>query len=128
MSRPSPIRDAVSALVAAGDRHDWSIEDIAAALERRGTPADFSSVFRAVTRLQADGVLRRVELGDGRARFEAAGTHHEHVRCESCGTVGEVPGCLVDVGRAGRLTGYHVTGHQLLFSGLCPDCRPGASR
>jgi Fur family ferric uptake transcriptional regulator len=124
MARPSPVRDAVTELVANSGRHDWSIEDLVAALGERGVEADFSSVFRAVGRLEADGAARRVELGDGRARYEAAGEHHEHVRCDHCGSVGEVPGCIVDeaLPRVQELTGFKVTGHQILFSGVCPDC------
>lgn len=127
MARPSPVRDAVAELVGAGDRHDWSIEDLLAALRRRGVAADFSSVFRALARLEAEQVVRRVELGDGKARFEAAGDHHEHVRCDACGAVGAVPGCVVDaaVPRVQRETGFRVTGHRILFSGLCPACAGG---
>jgi Fe2+ or Zn2+ uptake regulation protein len=124
MPRPSPVRDALSALLSGSDRHDWSIEDLIAALAGRGIEADFSTVFRALPRLEAEGVVRRVELGDGKARFEGARGHHEHVRCERCGAVGEVPGCVVDeaVPRVQQLTGFRVTGHQLLFSGVCPAC------
>lgn len=124
MPRPSPIRDALADLLAGSDRHDWSIEDLVGALAGRRVEADFSSVFRALARLEADGVARRVSLGDGKARFEAAGAHHEHVRCERCGTVGEVSGCVVDAvaPRVARQTGFRVTGHQILFSGVCPGC------
>lgn len=124
MARPSPVRDALVALLEAHDRHDWSMEDLHAALGAGGVKADFSSVFRAVGRLEADGAVRRVDLGDGKARYERAGAHHDHVRCDDCGTVGEVPGCVVDdaLPRVAELTGFRVTGHQLLFSGLCPKC------
>ncbi len=124
MPRPSPVRDAVATLIATSGRHDWSIEDLVAVLGEQGVAANFSTVFRAVERLEADGAARRVELGDGKARYEAAGAHHEHVRCERCGEVGEVPGCVVDaaVPRVQELTGFRVTGHQILFSGVCPRC------
>jgi Fe2+ or Zn2+ uptake regulation protein len=124
MARPSPVRDALTELIGASARHDWSIEDLVADLAGRGVEANFSTVFRALARLEADGTVRRVELGDGKARYEAAGEHHEHVRCERCGAVGAVPGCVVDeaVPRVQRLTGFRVTGHQILFSGVCPSC------
>ncbi len=124
MPRQSPIREALSALVVGSTRHDWSIEDLVAELGAREVAADFSSVFRALGRLVDDGVVRRVQLGDGKARFEAAGEHHEHVRCDRCGAVGAVPGCVVHnvVPRVQEATGFRVTGHQLLFSGLCPQC------
>lgn len=124
MPRQSPIREALSALIVGSTRHDWSIEDLVAELGARAVAADFSSVFRALGRLVDDGVVRRVQLGDGKARFEAAGEHHEHVRCDRCGAVGAVPGCVVRdaVPRVQEATGFRVTGHQLLFSGLCPEC------
>ena len=124
MPRPSPVRDAIADAVAGSERHDWSIEDLVGALDGGGVRADFSSVFRALARLEDEGVVRRVELGDGKQRYEAAGDHHEHVRCERCGVVGEVPGCAVRavVPRVQEATGFVVTGHQVLFSGVCPQC------
>ena len=124
MPRPSPVRDRIAELVGAGARHDWSIEDLLEALSGRDVDANFSTVFRAVARLEEDGAIRRVELGDGKARYEAVGEHHEHVRCGECGAVAAVPGCVVDaaVPRVQDLTGFRVTGHQILFEGTCPKC------
>lgn len=74
--------------------------------------------------LSERGKLVRVDLGDGRARFEPRGSHHEHIVCSECGTVAEVPGCLVGqaLPEVERTTGFSVTGHRLTFSGLCGSC------
>jgi Fe2+ or Zn2+ uptake regulation protein len=124
MARPSHVRTAIADLVSTSSRHDWTIEAVADGLREQGVQADFSSVFRGLSRLAQDGVIRRVELGDGKARFEAAGAHHEHVRCEACGAVREIPGCLLeDVAPSIETeTGFTITGHRLLFSGLCGPC------
>jgi Fur family ferric uptake transcriptional regulator len=125
MSRPSHVRDSVRLLLGHSDRHDWLIEDIHEAVLASGLNADYSSVFRAVIRLEREGIVGHVNLGDGRVRYEAAGHHHDHVRCESCGAVSSLPECLLE--RAGARvearTGFTVTGHRLVFSGLCPACR-----
>jgi Fe2+ or Zn2+ uptake regulation protein len=128
MARPSHVRSAIAELIATSPRHDWTIDDVAGELHRRGVEADFSSVFRGLERLADDAVVERVELGDGKARFEAPRQHHEHVRCERCGSVGEVPGCVVEavVPAVEAQTGFTVTGHRLLFSGVCETCAPGA--
>lgn len=126
MPRPSHIREAVSALLLETRRHDWSIDEIRGQLGTRGLSADFSSVFRALQRLEADGAVRRVQLGDGKARFEPADDHHEHVVCDRCGAVGEVPGCAVRTEAPGG-TDFIITGHQLLFSGVCPGCAKDVS-
>lgn len=95
-----------------------------AALSQRGTPADPSSVFRGLTRLSDEGILTEVQLGDGKARFEAVRDHHEHIHCSECGTVAAVPGCLVDQAdpHVERTTGFRVTGHRLVYTGVCPGC------
>jgi Fur family ferric uptake transcriptional regulator len=125
MGRPSHVRDAVLALIEGSSRHDWSIEDVVEALAADGVAADFSSVYRGLSRLADEGHVSRVELDDGKARFEARRDHHEHVRCERCGSVGAVPGCLIDatVPAIERETGFAITGHRILLTGLCAPCR-----
>jgi Fur family transcriptional regulator, ferric uptake regulator len=124
VGRPSHVRDAVAELVADSDNHGWSLDEAHEALRSRGVPADPSSVYRALVRLADDGELERVDLGDGRTRFERPGHHHEHIVCSECGAVAEIPGCLVDeaVPKVERLTGFAVTGHHLTLSGCCSDC------
>jgi Fe2+ or Zn2+ uptake regulation protein len=124
IARPPHIRNAVAELIDGSSRHDWSIEEIGAELSTHGLTADFSSLYRAVEALVADGSLRRVELGTSGSRFERAADHHEHVRCERCGAVAGVSGCVVEraVPAVERLTGFAVISHEILFRGLCPTC------
>lgn len=126
MPRPSPVTDEVRRLLDTHDRHAWSIEELHQAVRSSLGSADYSSVFRAVSMLQRQGVLERIDLGDGRARFELREDHHEHIRCESCGRIEEVPGCVLDDASAQvqSLTGFKVTNHTVVFGGLCRNCSP----
>lgn len=105
--------------------HAWTLEDLQAALVERGTPADFSSVFRAMAKLEGHEIVRRVELDDGRARFELRGEHHDHLRCQGCGQVTPVPCSMVDsaLAEVELATGFAVSGHWLVLTGTCPRCR-----
>lgn len=125
MARPSHVRDSVRQLLASSDRHDWSIDDLHSGIRAAGLTADYSSVFRAVNWLERRGVIAQVAYGDGHTRYEPAGRHHDHVRCERCGAIAPVPECAVKRAdaRVERGTGFVVTGHRLVFSGLCPGCR-----
>jgi len=90
---------------------------------------DYSTVFRAVGVLEAEGVIQGVNLGDGLSRYEARRDHHEHVRCDICGRVAEVRGCVLE-GAAQEIeqsTGFTLRGHSLVFSGICPECAGSAS-
>lgn len=105
-------------------RHDWSADDVLEELKARAVPADFSSVCRGLAHLERAGAIRRVNLGDTRTRYEASGGHHDHVRCERCGRVAEVPGCVAEAAHhpVETATGFHITGHSLLFFGVCRRC------
>ena len=120
MARPSHVRDAVSGLLS--ERHAWTVDEAHGVLGERGVHADRASVHRALVRLCDEGRAARFDVGDGRARFEAPGGHHEHIVCDKCGVVAAVPGCLVDEAVVARRTGFAVSGHSLTLRGRCGEC------
>jgi len=124
MPRPSPISDAVRRLFDRQERHAWSIDELHETVRSSLGSADYSSVFRAVSLLEREGVIDKIDLGEGHARFELREAHHEHIRCDSCGRVEEVPVCVLDdaAAQVQTLTGYSVHSHQVVFAGLCRDC------
>ena len=122
--RPSPVADEVRWLFETQERHAWSIEELLQEVRSSLGSADYSSVFRAVSQLERQGTLDRIDLGDGKARFEVREGHHEHIRCDRCGRVDEVPVCVVDdaAAQVRNLTGFKVTSHRVVFGGLCEVC------
>ncbi len=116
--------DAVRSLLVSGDRHAWSLDEILEQVRSGGRGADYSTIFRAISALEREGSVDRVDLGDGKARYESRQEHHEHIRCVTCGEVAEVPGCVLEEAAASvkKSTGYLVVGHHLLFAGTCPRC------
>ena len=124
MPRPSPVTDEVRRLLETQEQHAWSIDELLASVRSSLGSADYSSVFRALSQFEREGMLDRIDLGDGRSRFEMRGDHHEHIRCERCGRVEEVPVCVLDDASAQvhSLTGFKVTSHRVVFGGLCKEC------
>ena len=124
MPRPSPVTDEVRRLFQTPGRHAWSIEELHQAAVGSLGSADHSSVFRAVSLMEREGTVMRIDLGEGHARFELREAHHEHIRCERCGRVDEVPGCVLDdvVAQTQAMTGFRVTSHRVVFAGYCADC------
>lgn len=124
MPRPSPVSDEVRRLLESGSRHAWSIPELLESVRKTVAGANYSSVFRAATALEEAGVVARLDLGDGQSRYEPREGHHEHVRCESCGRIEEVSGCVLEdaAARIQAATGFALSGHQVVFVGLCADC------
>ena len=77
MPRPSPVSDAVRDVFHGHARHAWSIDQLHEAVRGELGAADYSSVFRAVTTMEREGAIRRIDLGDGKAYYEVGEDHHE---------------------------------------------------
>ena len=86
---------------------------------------DLSTIYRNVESLQAVGIIRRVEFGDGAARYELNEGHNHYVRCVKCGQTDAIGTCDLDklTQHVERRLGYAVTGHHLHLTGLCRRCR-----
>ncbi len=116
-------------LMGGNERHAWTLEELHASLAERGHQTDFSSVFRAAEKLAAAGIVRKLLLDDGRARFELSSAHHDHLYCTRCRQLVPVP-CLIETGDFAALereTGIAVIDHHLVLNGLCRGCREGAA-
>ncbi|HEX3884386.1 MAG TPA: transcriptional repressor [Stellaceae bacterium] len=127
MARKPLISAAMLDLMARREHHAWTLEDLQAGLAGRGAAANFSTVFRAAEKLAADGAVLKLLLDDGRARFELADAHHDHLHCTECDELVPVP-CVIAGAQATALeaeTGVAIRGHRIIFRGLCSECREG---
>lgn len=124
MGRKPIISNALLELLQGADHHAWTLEDLRAGLAHREIAADFSTVYQAAEKLVVDGMAAKLVLDDGRARFELALAHHDHLHCTGCDELIAVPR-LLDQHAFPRLetqVGVTVAEHQVMLSGLCPTC------
>ena len=84
-----------------------------------------ATVYRNLNLLSGMGEIRKMEIPGGPDRFDHRCHDHCHVRCEKCGRVFDVDMEYVSGLEKGiRDThGFAFTGYDILFRGICPDCR-----
>ena len=104
-----------------------SAVEIEDALRRSGRPTGRASVYRSLELLAEHGLLERVEVGDGQARFERVepgGEHHHHLVGEHCGTLVafDDPGLERAIKRVCDRLGVRVASHDVLLRGACGRC------
>ena len=97
-------------------------------LRAEGRRVGIASVYRVLELLTEKGLLQRVELGEGTARYEPAhadGEHHHHLVCADCGKVEAFADDELELAlrRVESRTGYSVAGHDVVLRGACRDCR-----
>jgi Fur family ferric uptake transcriptional regulator len=105
-----------------------SAREIVDDLRGEGRDVAPASVYRALDVLTELGLVQRLEMGEGLARFEAAqpsGEHHHHLVCDSCGNVSafEDPELEQAIERASHRVAFAVDQHDIVLRGACPDCR-----
>jgi Fur family ferric uptake transcriptional regulator len=105
-----------------------SAHEISRQLHESGSDIGIASVYRALELLHGMGLVQRVEVGDGGARFEPVvpgGEHHHHAVCERCGRVTPFEDERIEEQLeqlAGNLR-HSMSGHDLVIRGACSRCR-----
>jgi Fur family ferric uptake transcriptional regulator len=90
---------------------------------------DLATVYRSMHLLEEMKMVKRVDFGDGAARFEligeGTGEHHHHLVCNRCKTVVEIGECSLHEieSRLGAANGFTAVTHKLEFFGVCSHCQ-----
>jgi Fur family ferric uptake transcriptional regulator len=90
----------------------------------------FSTIYRVVARLEAEGKVSRVDWRERGGRYEwAALPHHHHIVCGICGRSVDIEDA--DLGfseqRIRAATGFLVNYHSIELEGICPSCQRSGS-
>jgi Fur family transcriptional regulator, ferric uptake regulator len=107
--------------------HPLTNREILAAMA--GSQCDLATVYRAMHLLEAMGMVKRFDFGDGAARFELVGEgddgHHHHLVCTRCTEVVEIAECFPGKieARIAAANGFKSVTHKLEFFGICPKCQ-----
>jgi Fur family ferric uptake transcriptional regulator len=121
------VLDAVASLGCAA-----TAREVADLLRERGSGVGLASIYRALELLDRLGLVRRLDVGEGVARYEPAhpsGEHHHHIVCDSCGTVEpfEDEGLERAIGSLSGRVDFTVAAHDVTLHGECPECRVAAA-
>ena len=105
-----------------------TVPEIVEEVRAEGRAVGIASVYRVLDLLTEKRLVEKVDLGDGRARYERsepADEHHHHVVCNECGRVEPFADEDLEAAlrRVERATGFAVASHDVLLRGSCDDCR-----
>jgi Fur family transcriptional regulator, ferric uptake regulator len=117
----------VDALAAADDH--CTADALAAEVQRAHPQVHKATIYRNLDALRRLGVVEHTHLGHGPAVYHLADEPHDHLVCDACGSVQQVPASLLrGVERAvKRDYGFEMRPRHFALGGLCGRCAaPGA--
>jgi Fe2+ or Zn2+ uptake regulation protein len=115
-------RALITALVQA--RGHVTAEDLAALVQKEQPEVHLSTIYRSLDALERMGVVDHVHLGHGRAVYHLADEPHQHLVCEVCGTVIEVPDATFAelAATLRRRYGFTIRPNHFAVLGRCRTC------
>ena len=111
-------------LCATNDHRD--AEEIYLAIRQSGLNVSRATVYRTIDVLVKNKMVRKLELGDGRARYEhkVNATHHDHLICIQCGKIEEFMDEVIE-SRQDEIVknfGYKLVRHIHQLFIICSEC------
>ena len=103
-----------------------SIDELLAKVRRRHQKVGYATVYRTLKLLVDSGLASERQFGDGQARYEVAGAHHDHLICARCNLILEFEDDEIERLQekiAQRLGGFTVVRHRHELYALCPKAR-----
>jgi Fe2+ or Zn2+ uptake regulation protein len=101
-------------------------DEVARMVRERVGHVTLQAVYEALAAFTEAGLLRKLDLGSGPARYEArVGDNHHHIACRRCGMVADVD-CVVGAApclEPGESLGFAVDEAEVIFWGLCTRCQ-----
>jgi len=104
-------------------RDHVSIDELLTKVRKRSPKVGYATVYRTLKLLVDSGLAVERQFGDGQARFEVVGDHHDHLICIKCGLILEFEDDEIERLQekiAERLGGFTVLRHRHELYGLCP--------
>ena len=94
-------------------------------LKDKNFSTDQATVYRILDLFYKKGIIQRIELGEGKYRYEKSNKHHHHLICSNCGKIEDIEGDFVsDIeSQIRKKSGFLVKSHALEFFGICSNCQ-----
>ena len=106
-------------------RFDHPSADMVYADVRRKIPRiSLSTVYRNLEILHDMGMVEKIDIGSGLARYDGNPHPHYHAVCLACSRVDDVPDEAVTAFEYDRekIAGFELSGLVVQFVGMCPKC------
>ena len=86
--------------------------------------ADLATVYRTLETFCDNGLINKLEFGEGKFRYEIKKKHHHHLICTECGKIEDVEGEFMKKMEEEiyKDKQFKVKYHSLEFFGVCKDC------
>lgn len=89
-----------------------------------------ATVYRILGRYAEEGSVAKVHAFDSAIRYDVILSPHQHLLCDGCNRLVDLPAFEMPAPVMPRdeVAGCRITGVEMIFRGVCPECAARTSR
>ncbi len=99
-------------------------DEVYEVVRKRVPHISLGTVYRNLEMLVENGEASKVDIGEGKRRYDSRVDRHFHFRCLRCGRILDIPPISFSDIESGSLgeSGFKITGIQIVIEGICEEC------
>jgi len=94
-------------------------------LKRDDSNVGMTTLYRNLNQLADAGLIKKIDGLEPSAHFDHNTFEHYHFICEKCKKVYDIPSSVAPdlVKNTTEATGFDITNHDIVFHGICSECK-----
>ena len=94
-------------------------------LKRDDSNVGMTTLYRNLNQLADAGLIKKIDGLEPSAHFDHNTFEHYHFICEKCKKVYDIPSSVAPdlVKNTTEATGFGITSHDIVFHGICSECK-----
>ena len=94
-------------------------------LKRDDSNVGMATPYRNLNQLADAGLIKKIDGLEPSAHFDHNTFEHYHFICEKCKKVYDIPSSVAPdlVKNTTEATGFDITSHDIVFHGICSECK-----
>ena len=94
-------------------------------LKRDNSNVGMTTLYRNLNQLADAGLIKKIDGLEPSAHFDHNTFEHYHFICEKCKKVYDIPSSVAPdlVKNTTEATGFDITSHDIVFHGICSECK-----
>ena len=94
-------------------------------LKEKEPNISLATLYRNLNQLAENGIIKKIDGLETSSHFDHNTFEHYHFICSKCGRVFDINAEVAPdlIKKTEELTGFEVQSHDIVFTGLCKDCK-----
>ena len=100
-------------------------EYLYAKIQEKDPKISLATLYRNLNQLTENGIIKKIDGLENSSHYDHNTHNHYHFICKKCNRVYDIKSEVAPdlINKTEELTGFLIENHDIVFSGICKECR-----